>query len=67
MGHIAGAQGGVDGMWKLPKGAISSSWSTRKKRVSILNCFKEIEFGIGDGTMEIPRVTSVSQCLTGHP
>jgi len=22
--------GGIDGMWKISKGAVSSSWSTRK-------------------------------------
>ena len=32
MGHITGAQICGDGMWKKSTGAISSSWSTRKKR-----------------------------------
>ena len=35
-------------MWETSTGAISSSWSTK-------------EFGNGDGTMEIPRITRVSQ------
>jgi hypothetical protein len=52
---------GVDGMWKNSTGAISSSWGTRKKGLSILSCFKDFEFGFGDVTMEIPRVASVSQ------
>ena len=39
-----------DGMWKKSTGAISSSWSTLKKGLSILNCSKDFQFGFGDVT-----------------
>ena len=46
--------GGIDGM--------SASWSTRKDgAVNLtLSCFKEFDFGSGDGTMEIAKTSWVS-------
>ena len=29
-GNLLAHTGGIDGMWKISKGAVSSSWSTRK-------------------------------------
>ena len=54
--------GGIDGMWKMSKGAVSASWSTRKDGAVnlILSCFKEFDFGSGDGTMEIAKTSWVS-------
>ena len=41
-GNLLVHTGGIDGMWKISKGAVSSSWSTRKDGAVItLNCFKE--------------------------
>jgi hypothetical protein len=47
----------IHGAWKNSKGAVSSSWSTHKMLLLILSCFKDFEFGNGDGTIEIPRIT----------
>jgi hypothetical protein len=30
MGYITLHTGGIDGMWKISKGAVSSSWGKRK-------------------------------------
>ena len=32
-GNLLVHTGGIDGMWKISKGAVSSSWSTRKDGV----------------------------------
>ena len=43
-GNLLVHTGGIDGMWKISKGAVSSSWSTRKDGAVnplSLNCFKE--------------------------
>ena len=49
--------GGVDGMWKISKGAVPSSWSTRKNGTVNPQLLQEIRIWRGDGTMEIPRTT----------
>jgi hypothetical protein len=49
----------IDGMRKLSKGAVSSG-AHAKVVLLTLSCFKEFEFGNGDGTMEITKTSSVS-------
>jgi hypothetical protein len=46
-------------MRKLSKGAVSSG-AHAKVVLLTLSCFKEFEFGNGDGTMEIAKTSSVS-------
>ena len=61
-GNLLVHTGGIDGMWKISRGAVSSSWSTRKDGVVNPQLLQGIRgFGTGDGTMEIPLTSSVSQ------
>ena len=51
--------GGIDGMW-IPKVQYQVLGAHVKVVLWTLRCLKEIEFGNGDGTMEIAQIPSVS-------
>ena len=52
--------GGIDGMWEISKGAVSSSWSACCGDAVNPEFVQGIEFGNGDGTVEIAKISSVS-------
>ena len=52
--------GGIDGLWKISKGAVSSSWSACCGDAVNPEFVQAIEFGSGDGTVEIAKIASVS-------